>query len=131
MVHFQNQPQCFPQKKEIEENLVLKPGQQIITCSQHKYIIPLDYFGLVQTKGTLARLFVQATCNDGQVEPGFEGFITLEIVNMSPWTIELPAGSEIAQMYIIKCSNTASKAYHGRYTEASKAGPSLAIFRSK
>ena len=119
----------FSEQKEIQQNLVLKPGEQVITCSKHRYKIPLDYFGLVQTKGTLARLFVQVTCNDGQVEPGFDGYITLEIINMSPWTIEIPAVSDIAQLYLMKCSSTASKPYHGRYMDAAKEGPTLAVFR--
>ena len=119
----------FSEKKEIEQNLVLNPGEQVITCSNHSYKMPLDHFGLVQTKGTLARLFVQVTCNDGQVEPGFDGYITLEIVNMSPWVVEIPAGSDIAQMYLFKCSTPASKAYHGRYSSAAKIGPTLATFR--
>ncbi|MEE4071032.1 dCTP deaminase domain-containing protein [Pseudomonas viridiflava] len=118
----------FSERKEIAQNLVLLPGEQVITCSSHHYKIPLDYFGLVQTKGTLARLFVQVTCNDGQVEPGFEGFITLEIVNLSPWTIKIPAGADIAQMYLLKCSSTASEPYHGRYAEEAKKGPTLAVF---
>lgn len=118
----------FTEKRTIKQNLKLAPGEQIITCSNHKYKLPLDYFGLVQTKGTLARLFVEATCNDGQIEPGFEGFITLEIINNSPWTIELPVGSEIAQMYLIKCSSPASKAYNGRYALLAKEGPTLAVY---
>lgn len=120
----------FSEQKEIRQNLVLKPGDKVITCSKHQYKIPLDYFGFVQTKGTLARLFVQVTCNDGQVEPGFDGHITLEIINMSPWTIEIPAISDIAQLYLIKCSSTASKPYHGRYMKAAKEGPTLAVFRN-
>lgn len=118
----------FSSKKEIAQNLTLAPGMGVITCSKHKYSVPVDYFGLVQTKGTLARLFVQATCNDGQVEPGFDGYITLEIVNMSPWTIDIPAGSDIAQMYLIKCSSPAENGYHGRYAEKAKEGPTVAIF---
>lgn len=118
----------FSERKEVAQNLVLQPGEQVITCSSHRYNIPLDYFGLVQTKGTLARLFVQVTCNDGQVEPGFEGFITLEIVNLSPWTIQIPAGADIAQMYLLKCSSTASEPYHGRYATEAKKGPTLAVF---
>jgi dCTP deaminase len=118
----------FSERKQIAQNLELHPGEQVITCSKHRYKIPLDYFGLVQTKGTLARLFVQVTCNDGQVEPGFEGFITLEIVNLSPWTIKIPAGVDIAQMYLLKCSSAASAPYHGRYVEEAKNGPTLAIF---
>lgn len=118
----------FSLKKDIAQNLLLTPGAQVITCSKHRYSIPLDYFGLVQTKGTLARLFVQATCNDGQVEPGFDGFVTLEIINLSPWTIEIPVGSDIAQLYLIKCSSPAAKPYHGRYANKAKDGPTVAIF---
>jgi deoxycytidine triphosphate deaminase len=120
--------QLFSEKQEVAQNLSLESGARIITCSKHKYSIPLDYFGLIQTKGTLARLFVQATCNDGQVEPGFEGFVTLEIINLSPWTIEIPVGSDIAQLYLIKCSSPAEKPYNGRYVHKSKDGPTLAIF---
>lgn len=119
----------YSDKKEIEQNLTLKPGDKVITCSKHRYSMPLDYFGLVQTKGTLARLFVQATCNDGQIEPGFIGFITLEIINMSPWTIEIPVGSDIAQLYLIKCSSAAEQAYNGRYSDGAKLGPTIAIFK--
>ncbi len=118
----------FSERQDIDQNLSVAPGEQVITCSRHRYSIPLDYFGLVQTKGTLARLFVLATCNDGQVEPGFDGYITLEIVNLSSWTIEIPVGSDIAQLYLIKCSSPAARAYHGRYAAKSKDGPTVAIF---
>lgn len=118
----------FSEKKEVAQNLSLAPGGHVIACSKHKYAIPIDYFGLVQTKGTLARLFVQTTCNDGQVEPGFDGYVTLEIVNMSRWTIEIPVGSDIAQLYLIKCSSPASRPYSGRYAVKAKEGPTVAIF---
>lgn len=118
----------FSGKLIAKQNLAIAPGEQIITCSKQKYKMPVDYFGLVQTKGTLARLFVSTTCNDGQVEPGFEGYITLEIVNHSPWTIELPVGSDIAQMYLIKCSSPAQSGYNGRYANIAKEGPAVAIF---
>lgn len=119
----------FSKRNDIKQNLTLHPGKQVIACSKHIYKIPLDYFGLVQTKGTLARLFVSATCNDGQVEPGFDGYVTLEIINLSPWEIAIPVGSDIAQLYLVKCSSPASKAYHGRYAEKSKEGPTVAIFK--
>ncbi|SNX58744.1 deoxycytidine triphosphate deaminase [Nitrosomonas ureae] len=127
--HSPDPASLFSQKKEIAQNLSLPPGFHVIACSKHQYKIPLDYLGLVQTKGTLARLFVQATCNDGQVEPGFHGYITLEILNMSRWTVEIPEASDIAQMYLIKCSSPALQPYHGRYATQSKEGPTVAIFK--
>ncbi|WP_027468461.1 dCTP deaminase [Deefgea rivuli] len=119
----------FMERANAEQNLSLEPGECLIASSQHKYKIPHDYFGLVQTKGTLARLFVQATCNDGQIEPGFDGYITLEIVNLSKWKIQIPIGSDVAQLYLVKCSSPADRAYSGRYSEECKNGPTLAIFR--
>ncbi|WP_080271466.1 dCTP deaminase domain-containing protein [Pseudomonas syringae] len=121
----------FSERMTVKQNLKLEPGGCIITCSRHKYQMPLDYFGLVQTKGTLARMFVQATCNDGQVEPGFNGYITLEIVNLSPWTVEIPVGSEIAQLYLLRCSSLAPMAYHGRYSEVALEGPTIPIFKER
>lgn len=119
----------FSQKLTAKQNLVLQPGAQVIACSKHIYKIPIDYLGIVQTKGTLARLFVQATCNDGQIEPGFNGYITLEIVNLSPWVIEIPVGSEVAQLYLMKCSSPAQKAYSGRYAEMALKGPTIPIYK--
>lgn len=123
-----NPSELFGDKQKIVSHLTLLPGAQVITCTKHKYKIPLDHFGLVQTKGTLARLFVMATCNDGQVEPGFEGYITLEIVNLSPWTIEIPLNTDIAQLYLYKCSSVAERGYNGRYAKLSNEGPTIPIF---
>lgn len=128
--HTPNPEKLFSECLDVVQNLTLFPGARVISCTKDRYKIPLDYFGLVQTKGTLARLFVSITCNDGQVEPGFEGFITLEIINNSPWVIEIPVGSFIGQMYLIKCSSSATSPYKGRYAEHAKSGPTLPIFRA-
>ncbi|HEF8786617.1 TPA: dCTP deaminase [Providencia alcalifaciens] len=109
-----------------ETPMILQPMDRVLACSQEKYKIPRNTFGLIQTKGSLARLFVQVTCCDGQIEPGFEGKITLEIVNLSPFTIELPALSKVAQLYLFQCSMKSKKPYSGKYAESN--GPTLPDF---
>jgi dCTP deaminase len=121
--------EIFSEKITARQNLKLKPGAQVIASSKHIYKIPSDYFALLQTKGTLARLFVQVTCNDGQVEPGFNGYITLEIVNLSPWEVEIPIGSDIAQLYLMKCSSPAKNPYNGRYSKMALQGPTIPIYK--
>lgn len=103
-----------------ENPLILNPGEQVLACSQETYSIPDNIFGLVQTKGTLARMFVQVTCCDGQIEPGFIGKITLEIVNLSPFPIEIPQLSNIGQLYLFNCSMNSSKEYLGKYSNSDK-----------
>jgi dCTP deaminase len=104
-------------KKEKLENgeLVLAPGECVLACSSQNVNMPLGYIGFVQTKGTLARLFVAAHCADSQIEPGFSGRVTLELMNQSPFKIAIPVGSNIAQIYIMRCSTDNSNTYNGKY----------------
>jgi len=114
----QNVDEYFEQQEMTSGHLVLKPGDAILGCSTVAIKMPLGYMGWVQTKGSLARLFVASTCNDSQIEPGYNGRITLEIINYSPFNIELSYRSKVAQMYILKCSTSNSTPYSGRYQNA-------------
>lgn len=104
------------EKKELDNgDLLLEPGECVLACSVDKIQMPLGYMGFVQTKGTLARLFVAAHCADAQIEPGFSGKVTLELINQSPFKVAIPVGSDVAQIYVMRCSTDNSKAYDGRY----------------
>ena len=105
--------------------LLLKSGECVLACSSQHITMPLGYIGFVQTKGTLARLFVAAHCADAQIEPGFSGKVTLEIMNQSPFDIAIPVGANIAQVYVMRCSTDNSKAYNGKYQ--SKEIPTLPL----
>ena len=100
--------------------LTLKPGECVLACSNQPITMPLGYIGFVQTKGTLARLFVAAHCADAQIEPGFQGKVTLEIMNNSPFNIIIPVGSPVAQIYLMRCSTDNCKPYSGKYKDFDK-----------
>lgn len=121
-----NPDDFFLPEEQILDSLVLQPGQNCLACSKHEYFMPPGYFGLVQTKGSLARLFVTATVNDGQVEPGYKGKITLEISNLAKFPVSIPSGSEVAQLFVFRCSSSSVAPYDGRYQNAR--GPTLASF---
>lgn len=116
----------FREVEHVADSLVLGPRECVLACSQDIYAMPRGYFGLIQTKGSLARMFVSATANDGQVEPGYRGKLTLELINHSPFSIEVRPGAVVAQIFILRCSSEASHPYQGRYQDAN--GPTLPIF---
>lgn len=116
----------FCDSEQIADSLILGPRECVLACSQDIYKMPKGYFGLIQTKGSLARMFVSATANDGQVEPGYSGKITLELINHSPFSVALRPGAAVAQMYIMRCSSEVSKPYSGRYQGAT--GPTIPTF---
>ena len=117
----------YSKLEKVSQNIVLSPNDKLLACSKSDFKIPSGYFGLIQTKGTLARLFVSCTCNDGQVEPGYCGRITLEVTNHSNFEIALPVGSDVAQLFLFKCSGDEDGVYRGKYQGATE--PTLPIFK--
>ena len=101
------------------DGYVIKPGEAVLACSAEIIKIPKGYFGLLQTKGSLARLFITINCCDGQIESCFEGKITFEICNMGNIPIKLISGQNVAQLYIFKTSDD-NEAYHGKYKNATE-----------
>ncbi len=108
--------------KEIEvtkDGYILKSKSAVLICSKEIVNMPDFCFGLVQTKGNLARLFVFATCSDGQIDPGYNGKITLELFNASDFDILFKPGQEVANIYIYNTS-TPCKKYSGKFKNANK-----------
>jgi dCTP deaminase len=121
-----NHATYFHDPEQVADSLIIGPRECVLACSQDIYKMPSSYFGLIQTKGSLARMFVSTTANDGQVEPGYYGKITLELINHSPFSVALRPGAAVAQLYIMKCSSEVLNPYRGRYQGAT--GPTLPTF---
>nr|WP_154894448.1 hypothetical protein [Paenibacillus xylanexedens] len=117
-------PEKFIDKGKIpQDGIVIPPKSCILACSYEKVSIPVGYFGFLQTKGSLARLFVSLTCTDGQVDPGFTGNITYEICNLSDFSVKLKYRQKVGQLFIFKASTNNVQAYNGRYQNAD--GPTI------
>lgn len=111
---------CIKKKKIEADGLIIPPHGTILACSNEYVKMPTGYFGLIQTKGTLARLFVFVNCADGQVDPGYEGTLTFELFNASPFNIRIRRLEKIANLYIFKTSCKNIKKYNGKYGGNSK-----------
>lgn len=97
----------------------LKPGQAVLACSSEVVHMPMGYIGFLQTKGSLARLFITIQCCDAQVESGYHGKVTFEICNMGTATIRLLPGVPVGQLYIFE-TTCKDIAYNGKYNHATQ-----------
>ena len=104
-------------RETISSEYILNPGQAILACSCERIKMPAGYMGFLQTKGSLARLFVTVHCCDGQIEPGFEGRVTFEICNIGQMRVRLLPESPIAQLFILKTSSD-KDLYDGKYNNS-------------
>lgn len=114
-------PNEYIKKDDISEGgLIIKPHEALLACSKQRVIIPRGYMGMVQTKGSLARLFVFVQCSDPQVDSGFAGNITFELYNASNFKILLQEGQKIANLYLLPVSDKNVNLYKGKYNGATE-----------
>lgn len=98
-------------KQEIE----LAPGSFCRASTVEHFQMPNDLLGRVADKSTWARrgLCVQNTV----IEPGWRGFLTLELTNHSSETILIKEGDPIAQIIFDMLDAPTEIPYEGKYQD--------------
>lgn len=108
----------------IAETLILLPGKFMLASTIERFDMPNDVLAVVHDKSSWARrgLTVQNTI----IEPGWRGFLTLELTNHSDSVIYIDEGSPIAQIIFHRLEEPTEIPYQGRYQDQ-KPGPQPAI----
>ena len=95
-----------------------------LSFSLEKFRMPHHLMGRVLNKSTWARRGIDASMTTN-IEPGWCGFLTIELRYSGVLPIKIPAGSGIAQVIFHYCSVPA--AYNGKYQHQG-AEPTPSIF---
>ena len=87
-------------------------GKYALAVAEERFTMPNNVVGFIHDKSTWARmgLMVQNTV----VEPGWKGYLTLELTNHSEVFIEIAAGTPIAQV-VFSYIDEPSEGYSGKY----------------
>lgn len=109
-------PTTFETEYRTTDKYLLEPGGFVIASSLEDITIPNDLCFITKGKSSLGRLGLANSDQAGFVDPGWSGFITLELYNHSQNTILLTAGMKIGQWVFYRC-NPPEKSYKdtGRY----------------
>jgi dCTP deaminase len=112
----------------IAQGLQLEPGEFSLASTVEVVHMPDDRLGFVSGKSSNARegLLVEAA---GLVDPGFRGTITLELLNMSDYTLDIREGMRICQLSVAVLDTSTDTPYPavGHYHE--QAGPTPSWYR--
>jgi dCTP deaminase len=108
----------------VKEEIILPPHEFKLASTVEHFVMPNYIIGVVHDKSTWARrgLAVQNTV----IEPGWRGFLTLELSNNSNVQISIEAGMPIAQILFHRL-NRETEGYEGKY-QNQKSGVQEAIF---
>lgn len=107
----------------LAETIWLWPLWGRLASSIERFDIPDDVCAEVKDKSTNARLFVFV--QNTIIEPGWNGFLTLELTRFLPWPIRLKVGTPIAQVVFKQLDQKTDQPYRGKY-QAQQRGPQAA-----
>lgn len=103
-----------------EDLTITKPARGVLGSSVERFAMPDDVLGVVHDKSTWAR--VGLTVQNTIIEPGWRGYLTLELIwfplqggEYSP--LRLKAGDPIAQMVFHRLEAATEQAYAGKYQD--------------
>jgi dCTP deaminase len=91
----------------------LASGGCMLASTQEFLRCPNDISARVEGKSSLGRLFLAVHVTAGWIDPGFQGQITLEIVNLGPWPVVLWTGMKIAQVNFTRMKEPCRRPYGG------------------
>lgn len=106
---------CAGYDVRVREGCLLAPQGFRLLSTRERFEMPDDVVGMVCDKSTLARqgLTVQNTI----IEPGWCGYLTLEITNHSWWFRRIVAGQPIAQILFFRTDYPVCRPYAGKYQD--------------
>ncbi len=93
----------------------LQPGEFLLTAAEEWFDMPGDVLGIVHDKSSFARRGMSVF--NTVIEPGWRGFLTLELVNLGREVIRLHAGQGIAQVIFHALDQRTEQPYEGKYQD--------------
>ena len=109
----------------LDGHVVVPSKGLTLAAAQELFTMPDDLVGVVHDKSTWARIGL--TVQNTVVEPGWRGYLTLELVNHTNIAIALPNGVGIAQVVFHRMERPSSRPYNGKYQDQ-PSGPQRAKF---
>jgi dCTP deaminase len=111
----------------IKQDVVLYPLRRFRIASTYEYFnMPNDVVAIVHDKSTWARRGLSVF--NTVIEPGWRGWLTLELVYHRWWPLHIPAGAGIAQVLFHRLSEPA--VYSGKYQDQTDAPVPAILDRS-
>jgi len=108
----------------IAEGCMLDPQESCLASTVEEFLMPNDLVAFVHDKSTWARRGLSLF--NTVIEPGWQGFLTLELVNHSSEMLIINAGDPIAQIIFMRLEEPTEHPYTGKY-QNQKRGPQEAI----
>jgi dCTP deaminase len=104
------------------EPFILHPGEFVLGATLERIALPNDLVARLEGKSSLGRLGLLIHSTAGYVDPGWDGYLTLELSNVANLPITIYAGMKIGQISFFRLSTAAAAPYGSRATRSKYQG---------
>ena len=104
------------------EPFILHPGEFVLGSTLERVAIPDDLVARLEGKSSLGRLGLLIHSTAGYVDPGWDGYLTLELSNVANLPITIYAGMKIGQISFFRLTTLADVPYGSTATRSKYQG---------
>ena len=105
-----------------DDPFILHPGEFVLGSTLERVAIPDDMVARLEGKSSLGRLGLLIHSTAGYVDPGWDGFLTLELSNVANLPITIYPGMKIGQISFFRLSTPAERPYGSSETRSKYQG---------
>jgi dCTP deaminase len=113
VIDVKEQQESLTELVEIQdgEAFILHPGEFVLGSTLERVALPDDLVGRLEGKSSLGRLGLLIHTTAGFVDPGFDGYLTLEFSNVANLPITVYPGMKIGQISFLRMTTAADAPY--------------------
>jgi dCTP deaminase len=104
------------------EPFILHPGEFVLGSTLERVGLPDDLVARLEGKSSLGRLGLLIHSTAGYVDPGWDGYLTLELSNVANLPITIYPGMKIGQISFFQLSTPADVPYGSKSTRSKYQG---------
>lgn len=91
--------------------ITIKPGHTIMARVYERFRMPSDCAGKIEGRSSFARLGLAIHCTGDFINPGWEGYMPLQLANLGPYPLRLGPYFSICQLMLMRLPSQPTRSY--------------------
>jgi deoxycytidine triphosphate deaminase len=91
--------------------LTIRPGQVVMGRIYERFRVPEGYAGKVEGRSSYARLGLAVHCTGDFINPGWEGYMPLQLCNFGPYPLRVVPYVSVCQLMLVRLSRKPDRTY--------------------
>jgi deoxycytidine triphosphate deaminase len=111
------------------QSVTIRPGETIMARIYESFRLPSNVAGKIEGRSSFARLGLSVHCTGDFINPGWQGFMPLQLTNAGPYPLRIAPYFSICQLMLIQLASEPDRSYgdaelRSKYVN-DEGGPSL------